>query len=180
MKHLYMFAIMPPAELAAEIHNERLLFAQKYHAYKALKPPVHITLYPPFDGNDGFGDRAEELRDWMARQDRISVELKDYSYFKNRRSPVVYIDIVENPGLDDLYHKFVKELARLMPTEESGNYKPHFTIGYRDVPPALFPEIKEEYSKRTFHGSFEIRSIFLWKHDRKQWQILKELPLRTV
>lgn len=178
MKHLYMFAIMPPAELSGRIHNERLRFAEKYHALKALKPPVHITLYPPFDEDENFGERAEKLRAWIEDQERLFIELKDYNYFKNHRSPIIYINVVENHGLNSLYHKFVEQLTQLMPAEESETYRPHFTIGYRDVPPALFPEIKEEYSKRTFHASFEVKSIFLWKHDRKQWHVHKEYELK--
>jgi 2'-5' RNA ligase len=169
-----MFAIMPPADLAARIHNERLLFSEKYHCVKALKPPVHITVYPPFNNSPDFETKIKEIEKWAKQQEAFPVELRDYNYFKNPGSPVVYIAIVNNPALTHLHDAFLDQLQKYMPVEKHGSYKPHFTIGYRDVPRQLFPHIVSEYSARHFSGSFEVSSIFLWKHDGKNWQIIDE------
>ena len=54
MENLYMFAIMPPEAETNEISKERQMFAENYNCFKALKPPVHITLYEPFKTEPDF------------------------------------------------------------------------------------------------------------------------------
>jgi 2'-5' RNA ligase len=179
-KSLYMFAIMPPGELAQTIHAERIAFAQKYDCQKALKPPVHITLYPPFSAERDLEEKAEALRGWVSAQASFVINLHNYDYFKDHRSPIVYIDVLPNQVLNDFYNAFLAQLQELMPTQSSETYKPHFTIGYRDVPRQRLPEIVAEYSKRTFTASFEVTSIFLWKHDGKKWNVLKEFELKSA
>src|SRR5437870_1728391 len=97
---LYMFAIMPPQSLSAEIHEERVDLFKKYKFTTALKPPVHITLFDPFeietDEAAGFERRIDFLQRWAERQRRFQVRLQNYNFFNNTRRPVVYIDVLKN------------------------------------------------------------------------------------
>jgi 2'-5' RNA ligase len=179
MEHLYMFAIMPPAELAARIHTERQNFAEQYKCVKALKPPVHITLYPPFKHADGLEDTIKGIRNWASLQTKFPVELKNFNFFKNRNSPVIYIDVVANDHLKKLHNEFLDQLKKYMPVERPDKYTPHITIGYRDVPPAIFPEIVKAYSPRRFSAAFDVSSIYLWRHDGKNWQVQQEYTFGT-
>lgn len=182
---LYMFAIMPPPDLAAKIHNERLNFAEEFKFVKALKPPVHITLYPPFkipiSLAPGFENAIKHLQHWADKQVTFDIQLKDYEFFKNKYKPVVYIQVTKNELLNTLNKSFLIELAHYLQIEKSKvPFKPHFTIGYRDVDPEVFPAIMDAYSKRLFSGHFICNSIYLWKHNRENWQVLHEFPLRNI
>ena len=179
MDNLYMFAIMPPPELATQINKERQVFAENYNCVKALKPPVHITLYDPFKNSDAFEEEIIGMQQWAGNQAPFNVGLKNYNFFKNPVSPVVYIEVVKNDNLTLLHKRFVIELRKYLDIESNSNnkYTPHITIGYRDVPPALFPDIVKNYSKRPFNAVFEVNSIYLWKHDGKNWQIQNEFKL---
>ncbi|MFI5195553.1 MAG: 2'-5' RNA ligase family protein [Chitinophagales bacterium] len=180
MKQLYMFAIMPPPELAVRINSERLLFSEKYKCVKALKPPVHITLYPPFHDTNDFEEKIKGIQRWVEEQTGFFIELMDFNFFKKHNSPVVYIGVVKNDNLNKLHEGFLEQLKNYIPVKSSGSYTPHFTIGYRDVPSAIFPNIVKEYSTRRFSASFEVSSIYLWKHDGKNWQILNEYKFGTA
>ncbi len=170
-----MFAIMPPEEVAVIIHNERLIFAERYNCVKALKPPIHITIYPPFEEKETIEKEMMSLDAWAAMQSPFSVALKDYSFFKTRFSPVIYIDVEQNPVLQKLRSEFVSRLRKYITVStDFGPYQPHFTIGYRDVPAAKLPQIKEEYSVRKFNAAFEVKSIFFWKYVNNHWQTIHE------
>ena len=182
MGHLYMFAIMPPADLAQQIDAERRKFSEKYNCFKALKPPVHITLFEPFTLDDRIDKELKGIEQWSAQQVRFEVVLKDYAFFENHASPVVYIALLTNPALSKLHTGFVARLTTDVAVEVIGSksYKPHFTIGYRDIPLDLFPKIKTDYSRRKFEAKFTVSSIFLWRHDSKNWQVYREFPLKTA
>lgn len=173
---LYMFAIMPPEELSSNIHLKRTEFFEKYHFRKALKPPVHITLYNPFhiDGTSLslFEHFVVQLQNWADQQSSFQIDLRNYNFFENPGQPVVFIDVVKNRKLQELHSRFIKKLKKHMPiNNEPVSYKPHITIGYKDVTPEVFPQIKTYYSKQTFSGSFPCNSFYLWKHNGKNWEI---------
>lgn len=173
-----MFAIMPPHSLALKIDDERKNFAEKYKCVKALKPPVHITLYEPFKRSSEIEEKISGIQSWAEKQKPFQVDLKNFNFFRHSKSPVVYIDIVKNDSLSMLHESFIEQLKKYMPVEKHNiTYTPHFTIGYRDIPPAIFPDIMNEYSKRRFSESFEVKCIYFWKHDGKNWQIQTEFKM---
>ncbi len=179
---LYMFAIVPPPELAAEIHTVRVLFAEKYGFEKALKPPVHITLFQPFEipvsQVKEFEKKISKIQDWADHEIPFTIDLNNYDYFDNKLSPVLFIDVIRSLQLIKFHKGFVNEMKKYPEVEiQKSQYKPHITIGYRDVDPNVFPVIKAAYSKKTFKASFECKAFYLWKHDRQNWQILKEFGL---
>jgi 2'-5' RNA ligase len=96
MDNLYMFAIMPPHSLALKIDDERKNFAEKYKCIKALKPPVHITLYEPFKSPSKIEQEITDIHSWAERQKPFQVDVKNFNFFRHSASPVIYIDVV-NP-----------------------------------------------------------------------------------
>lgn len=173
MLSLYMFALMPPPALTQRIEDERRNFAEDYKAVKALKPPVHITLYEPFKDLPEAEQDIIGLTPWVERQQPFELELKNFNFFRHSTSPVVYIDVVKNEQLALLHRNFITELKKYTEVEKrNGSYTPHITIGYRDLPVAIFPEIMSVYSRKRFSAKFEVNAIYFWKHDGKNWQIL--------
>ncbi len=182
---LYMFAIMPPPDLSARIHNERLAFAEQYKFVKALKPPVHITLYPPFQIRiadvSAFEEQISKIQNWASSKAPFYIELNNYGYFENFRSPVLYIDVLRSVQLIELHTDFLKELEKYIDVKKKNDrYNPHITIGYRDIDPGVFPAIKTAYSKRVFKATFPCSTFHLWKHDGQNWQVLLAYRLKGI
>jgi len=179
---LYMFALMPPAELAARIHAIRTVFSERFGFKAAMKPPVHITMLEPFvlhgEEPDKFEQQVAGMKRWGQLQKPFMVALQNFSFFDNPRAPVVFIDVVKDPGLRDLHTSFLREVKKYVELEPRKNgFNPHITIGYRDVTPEAFPEIKMSYSKQKFSASFECHTLYLWKHNGKNWEVEMEFPL---
>lgn len=178
MESLYMFSIMPPAAVTEKIEKERKRFAERYNCTKALKPPVHLTLYEPFKSSRDIEQRFLELHKWFKFQETFTIDLRNFSFFENATSPVVYIDVAKNTKLPVLRRTFLQKLKTLMPIEEKKRtFKPHFTIGYRDVSPEVFPKIMTEYSKRSFKDTFKLDRVYLWRHNGTNWQVQQEYKL---
>ncbi len=175
---LYMFALMPPDDVSLKMDLIRKDFSERFHFYKALKPPVHITLFDPFkiptELSWPFEQYVSQLQYWAAGQSPFNIYLYNFNFFDNPLHPVVYIDVVKSSCIISFHSSFIKELEKYhLSYGRSGTYKPHVTIGYRDVTPEAFHGIKEYYSKQTFTGSFTCRTFYLWKHDGTNWRVVR-------
>lgn len=176
---LYLWAVTPPETLTPEIEALRHEFAANFKSVEALKPPVHITLYKPFKVPEPVTSaEAERFRRWISTQPAFTLELDNFGFFENARSPVVYIVVTPNADLKML-NSGLSQLTRKtfnFDNENSNPYHPHITIGYRDILP-VFPEVKQAYSKRIYHASFQVPDICLFKHNGKKWEVQHRFPL---
>lgn len=168
-----MMAIMPPPVIAQEIEQIRFRFAGTYQCKAALKPPVHITLIPPFKAQPDIEEwLIPDLEDWSAQHTPFPLVLKDYGNFY--RNGVIYIAVAENKKLE-LFQKELENKFRYSPcypsVRISGSYHPHITIGYRDIPRPVFPDAAKDYAGRFYNAVFEVDKCYLWKHDTRRWQI---------
>jgi 2'-5' RNA ligase len=175
---LYMFAIMPPDGLASTIHQLRQEFFQFFKFRKALKPPVHITLFDPFlipiELSQAFEQYIAQIQHWASTQSPFMIDLRNFNFFNNREHPVVYIDVINNFSIKKFYAGFINQLTKYkLKRDDPRSFKPHITIGYKDIPPTAFPKIKEHYSKKNFGSSFTCNTFYLWKHDGNNWQVIK-------
>ena len=177
-QYLHLWAIVPPADIAQEIDDLRKEFSVNFQCFKALKPPVHLTLYTLFKSTiPDVESRIEPLSRWISRQPAFSLELKNFNFFEYNR--VVFIDVVANPDIKALNAGLSHETKKLLALSESGKpqYHPHFTIGYRDISPEIFPQVKQAYNRRLFHAVFDVEHVCLFRHNRVKWELQYELPL---
>lgn len=170
---LHLWAIVPPPELTERIEEERKEFSQNFHCIKALRPPVHITLYQPFRASVADVEAAlPELRTWIAMQPVFPVVAKGFGFF-DRRQPVVFIDVEPNDAMTALNSGIARASQRLfdLPEAVRQGFHPHFTIGYRDVPKDIFPAIKKAYSRRSFYAAFAASEVSLFRHNGQRWEL---------
>lgn len=183
MEALYMLAIMPPEDLREKIQKERVFFAERYNCVKALKPPVHITIYEPFKEEHDLVQRIAPLQKWANSIEPFIISINNYGFFENPKSPVAFIHVIKDEPITQLRTALLKELKKYVeedepeyvnnkpvPKAKPQPFNPHFTIGYRDVPPELLPTIKQDYLRRQFKGSFMCDAIHLWRHNGTNWQ----------
>jgi 2'-5' RNA ligase len=177
---IYLFTVMPPPELAARIEAVRRECADQFGTVRALKPPVHITLFVPFKATDEEAQRLSEMKSWAAQQPPTSLELHDFGFFSKGRTPVLFINVVQDPKLESLNANIttlVRERVEDAPEPEDRPYHPHITIAYRDTTRQMLPALKAAYGEREFRAMFPVPAFFLWKHDGNQWQVIDRFEL---
>jgi 2'-5' RNA ligase len=171
---LYMWAVAPPPDIAWEIDAIRKEFSVTFQCYKALRPPVHLTLYQPFRAPDAMvGRHISALGAWIGAQPAFALVLRDFGFFERLRSPVVFIDVLPSGALQALNSGLSRRTASTFGLEPGRSaFHPHFTIGYRDISPLVFPEVKKAYSKRPFSAAFDVSYICLFRHSGLKWELL--------
>ena len=180
---LYFMAIVPPPDLERKISQERIDFSEKFHCKAALKPPVHITLDTLFKVTDDLmSNSITTLEQFFIAQPPFELEARNYGFFENKHYPVVFIDVVKKDEIRELNSGLSRLLKQLFSLAEGNGtpYHPHFTIGYRDLSPDIFPHAKRTYSDRKFNAQFNVDRVCLFKHNSVHWEMHKEFPLGTT
>ncbi|NEU08266.1 2'-5' RNA ligase family protein [Flavihumibacter sp. R14] len=177
MKGLYLIALLPGADISEQIHEIRLECSEKFDVYKALRPPVHITLYPPF-----YFDEANEKRliYVLHQQTRgLSSFTQLIANFGHFRKEVVFVNALNSPGLTSLHESIIAVFRKANDKQvfKPVAFHPHLTIAYRDITPEKFDRIWGEYNNREYKTSFIADHFTLLKHDRIKWNPIANFKL---
>lgn len=180
MQSLYLIAILPPEDLTRQIHEIRVQCSEKFGVQKALKPPVHITLYRPFKIEETFESRMIRLLQSAASGLRpFRQEIENFEAFDMH---AVVIRALKNPEIMKLQRAVASvfrknEIDKQPPGSKNLPFRPHLTIAYRDILPEVFPMIWEEYKDARFKRSFTIDHFSLLKHDGQRWNKINDFRL---
>lgn len=180
MSSLYLIAILPNDDLSRQIHEIRVQCSEKFGVQKALKPPVHITLYRPFKIEDAFESKMIRLLQSSASGlHPFKQELENFEAFDTH---AVVIRALKNPDIMKLQRSVASvfrknEIDRLPPGTKNMPFRPHLTIAYRDILPEVFPMIWQEYKDARFKRTFTVDHYSLLKHDGKQWNKVTDFKL---
>lgn len=170
MKLNYLIAILPPRELSLQIDEIRKACSEKYKIYKALRPPVHITLLFLHNLDTTFEPQLINSLEAARNFRPFTQKLENYDAFIGNE--VVFIKATINKEFTTLYRNIKKILADLA-KEPRSQITPHITIAYRDLKDQ-FPQIFAEYKNKSFKASFQVDHFTLLKHDRIRWNIHKD------
>jgi 2'-5' RNA ligase len=174
---LYFIALLPHRELREKIIKVKDRMKDKYGAGHALKSPAHITLQIPFKrSSEDETLISEALRRFVTGEKSFTVDLDGFGAFSPR---VIFIKISEPEPVKAL-HLRLKEVLMMelhfSPAEIMKDVQPHITVATRDLTKEAFNEAWPEIQKEVFKASFDVSSVFLLKHNGRNWGILAEFP----
>ena len=174
---LYFIALIPHSELRDEIMAVKERIRDRYGAAHALKSPAHITLQMPFKRPPSEEKEiCDRLKKFSSRERPFMVELDGYGAFAPR---VIFIKIVEPAPVRSLHRRLRDVLLtelRFGSDEIMNDVQPHVTVATRDLTREAFAAAWPELQDEEFNGSFRAHSLFLLKHNGRNWDILEEFP----
>ncbi len=173
MNQRFFVALLPPDFIQDEVRQIQSDFESRYSTRTTLKAPPHITLIPPFELSI---DRIEvlqiELEKFAKTRSPFTINLSGFAAFPPR---VIYLDIVPNPVLPDLYVDIAATLAntlRIIDPYAARPFVPHMTVALRDLTPENFELAWAEFRDRKINFEFEAINLTLLAHDQQKWNIL--------
>lgn len=180
MTNLYLIAILPSEDLSRQINDIRVHCSEKFGVQKALKPPVHITLYRPFKMDETFEPRMLKLL--KSATGDLPPFKQDLENFEAFDMHAVVIRALKNPQIMKLQRSVASvfrknEIDKLPAGTENMSFRPHLTIAYRDIQPEVFPMIWDEYKDARFKRTFTVNEFSLLRHDGKQWNRIIDFKL---
>jgi 2'-5' RNA ligase len=172
---LYFIAIIPDEELRAKVKSLKEEMRDRFGAKHALKTPAHVTLVPPFKREETHERFISDfLRRFAWVQESFSLTMDGFGCFSPR---VIYIDVKDPDPIRRLQAKMcggLEDEYLLKPEELGARFSPHMTIATRDLDKEQFHRAWPEFKNRTLHANFEVKSVFLLKHNGKFWDIYSE------
>ena len=177
---LYFIALVPHGELREEIRKIKERMKAEYGAEHALKSPAHITLQMPFKrSSEDETLMSEALRRFVTGEKSFTVDLDGFGAFAPR---VIFIKISEPEPVRALHSRLKEVLMtelHFSPAEIMKDVQPHITVATRDLTKEAFSEAWPGIRDEEFVASFDVHSIFLLKHNGRNWDILEEFPFDT-
>jgi 2'-5' RNA ligase len=181
-ENLYFIAIIPSAEIIEAITAFKQDFADRFLCTAALKLVPHITLKAPFKLPPS---EHAQLLDWFKKlevpEHPFNTDLKGFDVFPKKTSPVIFVHVELNDQLIALQRFIIANFKAAYPNIMTGdfetNFRPHITIAYRDLKPAVFVEAWKEYQDRKYEAGIIVRDFHLLQHDEKKWNIISTYAL---
>lgn len=171
---------MPDIKLREEIRAIKEEFSRNFSSSHALKSPAHVTLQMPFKKlPDNEPLMMKVLKEFSAGEKPFTVELDGFGAFAPR---VLFIKIKEHQAVAGLHSRLRNVLLTKMefPQGEIMNeVHPHITLATRDLSRDSFGKAWTLFENRKFTGSFTVSSLFLLKHNGRNWEILREFTFTS-
>lgn len=181
MKGLFMVAILPPEGIKQELEIIRTEFSKRFNVSAALRNPIHITLLPPFHlDEDQEATFIQFLEHFAATQKPANIKLDGYGTFPKNK--VIFIRVTPDRSLKVLYFNLVSafesgfssvKVAKL----NKHSYRPHVTLGYRDLDKAVFEDAAAQYIDKQYSCNWKAEMIHLWKRSESKWDTVAAFVL---
>ncbi len=175
-KQLFFVAILPPLNIQRSVNEIKHQFAKVYKSKAALKSPPHITLQPPFYWEIARLDEIKiVLTEFANKQKSFPVILDGFAAFKPR---VIYVNVHKTPELiavqKELIQLLESSLQIVHKVSKTRPFKPHVTLGFKDLSKANFYQAWEEFQKKEFDAKFTATRLTLLQFKEKKWEIDSE------
>lgn len=174
-KQLYFIALVPDPELREKFRNMKEVMRERFGTKHALKVPAHITLQKPFRRKQDEEPEMEQILEEMAsQQEPFTVQLNGFGAYPPRS---IFVKVDNKEPVQQLHQELKQLLTNRLyfnSKEIQTEINPHMTIATRDLSHKAFHKAWPEFEFRVFTDSFQVKSLFLLKHNGKSWDIHKE------
>jgi 2'-5' RNA ligase len=180
MNQRFFIALLPPDSIQDEVRQIQSDFEARYSTKATLKAPPHITLIPPFELSDRIELLQIELEKFAKMRSPFTINLSGFAAFPPR---VIFLDVVPNPVLPNLYLDIAATLANtlgIIDPYASRPFVPHMTVGFRDLTPENFELAWAEFRDRKINFAFEAINLTLLAHDEQKWNVLSSFALKST
>ena len=169
---LYFIALIPPTPIKERIISLKRQVASLFESKAALRSPPHITLHMPFRYPEKkLKKMTQVLEGYFAQQQPFDLMIHGFGAFPPR---VVYVQVELNESLEMLQKNLGTAMARKLSIHNidyrNRPFKPHITIGFRDLKKPQFKEAWRYYQGQEFTSSFLVHQATLLRHNGKIWE----------
>ena len=176
--NMYFIALVAPEEIDQQVLKWKNLFKERYECSVALKSPAHITIVPPFWMNEELeNDLINSIHAFSITKTKFEITLQNFAAFQPK---VIFVDVVKNKMLNDLYQSFVDFIIsqdKFPIKKEDRPFHPHVTLATRDLYKKAFQEAWEIFSKKKYEALWIFNGISLLRHNKKNWDVISTSQL---
>lgn len=180
MTQRFFAALLPPMAIQTEVIQIQNYFRDRYCTSKtSIKSPPHITLIAPFElSSDRLETLQIELKRFAQSRSPFTINLSGFAAFAPR---IIYIDVLPNPFLQNLYVDLTVELANSLGVIDryaSRPFVPHMTVSSLNMNADFFNMAWTEFGDRQINFEFEVRKLTLLANEEQRWNNLSSFDFQ--
>ncbi|WP_338814745.1 RNA 2',3'-cyclic phosphodiesterase [Bernardetia sp. Wsw4-3y2] len=174
-----LFIAIPLPEFLKDALQECQEWLSSYPEMKEIKDwieisKMHITLHFLGDVSHQKISQIQEIVSQIAKQAPLTLTMKDIGTFEKNELPyVLWVGILKNEALSDLYEKLAQKLEEIdieIENTNVENYNPHVTLAYIRTDDETKKAMKERLQKII------VGEIGVW--DSNKIELLSSTPTR--
>ncbi|PKL36755.1 hypothetical protein CVV38_02540 [Candidatus Peregrinibacteria bacterium HGW-Peregrinibacteria-1] len=175
------FAILLDDESHNFARQVELELCEKFGLCWGLRQSPHITIKTPFDTPD-LRPIVNYLEELSTEISPFSIELEGFNSFEPK---VLFIDVKDNPALQNLHLRILKDLQekfQITPSQFEGpNMKFHSSIALEDTTEDKFQEAQAYLSQKKPYFKFKADTIGIFYHlGDAGWAIIRRINLNQT
>ncbi|GJM62124.1 2'-5' RNA ligase family protein [Persicobacter diffluens] len=172
----FFIAIVPEEPVFHDLHQFKLEAATHFSTSGALKSPPHLTLHMPFLWKKKkLNQLKTTISNFASQETGFEIELNNFNQFPPR---VIFVDVKQSMELSNLQTKLKKMMKRELnlfnADYKERPFRPHFTIAFRDLKKAIFPEAWNFFKEKQYTQTIQVKYITLLKHDGNVWEVYEK------
>lgn len=178
----YFLAIIPNEPWYSKALSLKEEIREVFGSKAALRSPPHVTLHMPFRWALKKTERLQSsLAEIAAGLNPFELVFENFNSFEPK---VIFIKV--KPTEDLLaFQKILSTSMRLRLNIFNADYRdlpfrPHLTIGFRDLSPKNFELAWKKFQHEKFEGNFTVREIALLKSTHTGWVIDTNFQLQEI
>ena len=174
------FAILLDDESHNFARQMELELCNKFGLCWGLRQSPHVTIKGPFEVKE-LGPFIDYLESLAKEIVPFNVELEGFNYFE---PTVIFIDVKENPSLQKLHFRILKNLKEKFKIEpnpfEGKNMKFHSTVALEDVTEKKFRKARKYLEKYKPKFKFKTKTLGVFYHlGDAGWVIIRRINLKS-
>lgn len=159
----------------------RQSIGRRFDVQSALRIPPHLTLFYPFEWDEGVERLENVLVKFAERESAFINKISGFGHFGEE---VWFIDVEQNAGLFDLKKRLDKVMVEQFNLDENnkGHSGIHFhiTLAYKDVTPEKFKLIGEYLSLLDVPiEEISINALTLFELQGDEWKACAEFKFKS-
>ena len=170
---MYFIALVAPEEINQQVLKWKNFFKERYECSAALKSPAHITIVAPFWMNEELeNDLIDLIHEFSIAKTKFEITLQNFAAFQPK---VIFIDVLKNKMLNDLYHSFTDFIIsqnKFPIKKEDRSFHPHVTLATRDLYKKAFQEAWDIFSTKKYEALWIVSGLSLLRHNKKNWDVI--------
>jgi 2'-5' RNA ligase len=177
----FFIALIPPEPVFSEIEEFKNYIFKKYGCKASLRSPAHITIFRPFVWKT---EKREVLINLFSEFlfNPFECRLNGFGFFPKNK--VVFIEPEKSTPLLALYENYSdfssSRLNLLSEKQHDRPFHPHITIAFRDVKKAIFDELVNDFSGKTYERTFVADGLYLLEWKATRWEVLTKNPFKAL
>ena len=173
--------VLLPDDLSHRIEGYRRFMNQKYGCRSGHSTPLHVTLVPPFQAQDGL--HTKDIASALAKMaiekkwHKFNAKIDGFDAFGDRTLFAKVLPSTVWSAFRSAVYSTVSAASPGSLRRDSRPFQPHITVANRDIPSGASTEALEYLNELELKTTFPVDNITIFERQNYLWVISRKIEI---